>query len=307
MIKKLSIFLIAVLMVVSASAQPAERSGSALFAPRAGQFQVSIVLGDGLFYPESITGDLLPSYFPSADLDGNRAVSKLHLGSLNNNSIVNIAGLQTKYFITNHLEINAMFSMDISLTPDRDYVEGIDMSDLLTTDTDPSKPIKELTNFLSSEDLDLGGFAYMEGKLTNAYMVNLGTNYYFNNCNGRIFPYLGIAGGFQHNRIQTYLPYTGMEVEIINPEITGGQSSTVEPIELYLSDTRAGEAYSISGAVVAGVEYNFLPGFNVAFEVRPFNYYYSVARIYSEGLEWNGDTHQFKFFAFPQLKFGIRF
>jgi len=50
MIKKLSIFLIAVLTVASLGAQPAERSGSAVYAPRAGQFQVSAVLGGGLYF-----------------------------------------------------------------------------------------------------------------------------------------------------------------------------------------------------------------------------------------------------------------
>lgn len=288
-------------MVVSAGAQPVERSGSALFAPRAGQFQVSLVLGDGLFFPENINVSLLPSYLPSEELSGVAAVQNLKLGSLNNNSIVNVAGIQTKYFLTHRWEINAMFSMNISMTPKRDHVEGISMDNLLHTDSELG------TNFFGANDLSIGGLAYMEGELTNSYLAMIGTNHYFNNCNGRIFPYLGVAGGFQHARIQTYLPYTGMEVETIDPSIPGGQATTVEPVELYLTDHRAGEAYAFSGAIVAGLEYNFLPGFNVAFEVRPFNYYYSIARLYSEGMEWNGDNHQFKFLAFPQLKFGIRF
>jgi len=80
-----------------------------------------------------------------------------------------------------------------------------------------------------------------------------------------------------------------------------------DPIELYALDNRAGEAYAISGAITAGVEYNLLPGMNIALEVRPFNYYYTAIRMYADGQEFNAYEMQFKFFAFPQLKIGFRF
>ena len=283
MIKKLSIFLIAVLTVASLGAQPAERSGSAVYAPRAGQFQVSAVLGGGLYfdYLDNLT-PLLPSYMPGAEV-GIDPMDKgpgyyLQMGSLNNNSIANIAGIQGKYFVTNRFALNAMFAMQIDVTPERDYTEGI--------------------NLESSGLLDLGGIQWVEGRLTDKYLVNVGADYYFNNCNGRLFPYIGVLGGFQHARVQAYLPYTGLEV----PTETG-----TDPIELYALDNRAGEAYAISGAITAGVEYNFLPGMNIALEVRPFNYYYSAIRMYADGQEFNAYEMQFKFFAFPQLKIGFRF
>jgi len=283
MIKKLSIFLIAVLTVASLGAQPAERSGSAVYAPRAGQFQVSAVLGDGLYfdYLDNLT-PLLPSYLPGAELGIDPSSYStgyyLQMGSLNNNSIANIAGIQGKYFLTNRIALNAMFAMQIDVTPERDYIEGIDLE--------------------SSGLLDLGGIQWVEGRLTDKYLVNVGADYYFNNCNGRLFPYIGLLGGFQHARVQAYLPYTGIEVSV-----DGG----TDPLELYALDKRAGEAYAISGAITAGVEYNFLPGMNIALEVRPFNYYYSAIRMYADGQEFNAYEMQFKFFAFPQLKIGFRF
>jgi hypothetical protein len=285
MIKKLSIFLIAVLTVASLGAQPAERSGSAVYAPRAGQFQVSAVLGGGLYfdYLDNLT-PLLPSYLPGAEL-GIDPTDKgvgyyLQMGNLNNNSIANIAGIQGKYFVTNRIAVNAMFAMQIDVTPERDYIEGIDLE--------------------SSGLLDLGGIQWVEGRLTDKYLVNVGADYYFNNCNGRLFPYIGLLGGFQHARVQAYLPYTGIEI----PVESGGDT---DPLELYALDKRAGEAYAISGAITAGVEYNFLPGMNIALEVRPFNYYYSAIRMYADGQEFNAYEMQFKFFAFPQLKIGFRF
>ena len=283
MIKKLSIFLIAVLTVASLGAQPAERSGSAVYAPRAGQVQVSAVLGSGLYfdYLDNLP-PLLPSYMPGDEL-GIDPTQKgvgyyLQMGSLDKNPIVNLAGIQGKFFVTNRFALNAMFAMQIDVTPQRDYIEGI--------------------NLESSGLLDLGGIQWVEGRLTNKYLVNVGADYYFNNCNGRLFPYIGVLGGFQHARVQAYLPYTGIEV----PTETG-----TDPIELYALDNRAGEAYAISGAITAGVEYNLLPGMNIALEVRPFNYYYTAIRMYADGQEFNAYEMQFKFFAFPQLKIGFRF
>src|SRR5574344_1436023 len=104
MVKKLSIFLIAVLTVASLGAQPAERSGSAMYAPRAGQFQVSAVLGSGLFFE---TENL--NYMPSSELGLDPTVAGpgkyLQMGSLNNNSVANIAGIQGKYFVTNRFAL----------------------------------------------------------------------------------------------------------------------------------------------------------------------------------------------------------
>lgn len=285
MIKKLSIFLIAVLTVVSLGAQPAERSGSAVYAPRAGQVQVSAVLGSSLYFEflDNLT-PLLPGYLPGDELGidpiyGNSVGYYLQMGSLNNNSVANIAGIQTKVFLTNRLALHSMFAMQIDVTPQRDYIEGIDLE--------------------SGGLLDLGGIQWVEGRLTNKYLVNIGSDYYFNNCNGRLFPYIGVLGGFQHARVQAYLPYTGIEIPV--------EDDQTDPIELYALDKRAGEAYAISGAITAGVEYNILPGLNIALEVRPFNYYYTAVRMYADGQEYNAYEMQFKFFAFPQLKIGFRF
>lgn len=214
----------------------------------------------------------------------------LHMGSLNDNSIANIAGVQGKAFVTNRLALTAMYAMQIDMTPQRDYTDGIRIgADDLSQESG-----------LSMEDLNVGGIQWVDGRVTNKYFANIGAEYYFNNCNGRLFPYAGVMGGFQHARIQAYLPYTGMTVDTDIP----GQP---DPIELYALDTRAGEQYAISGAITAGVEYNLLPGLNVALEVRPFQYSYAAIRMYADGQEFDACEHQFKFFAFPQLKFGFRF
>ena len=291
MTKKLSIFLVAILSVASLWAQPVERSGSAQFAPRAGQFQVNLILGKGLFFPIENSTYLLPDIKSGADLgvvgNGNGLTPNqaadpavvFHIGSLNKNSIANMAGIQGKYFITNRWEVNAMFTMDIGVQPQRHYYEG------------------SAIDYVSSlpYDSEFAGFKWVQGRLTNDWLVGLGTNYYFNNCNGRIFPYLGVLGTFQHARIQSTLPYTGESDAL-------GQWA-----EWNYVYARAGEVFGITGAITAGIEYNLLPGLNMAFEVRPFSYMYTLVRTYAEGLNWNANVHNFKFVAMPQLKLGIRF
>ena len=38
--------------------------------------------------------------------------------------MVNIIGVQGKYFLTDRWDINLMFSMNIGVTPKKDYIEG---------------------------------------------------------------------------------------------------------------------------------------------------------------------------------------
>ena len=164
--------------------------------------------------------------------------------------------------------------MDIGVQPKQDYAEGF-----------------------GPAQVSLSGYQYVMGRLTNDWLASLGSNYYLNNCNGRIFPYIGVLGGFQHARIQTIFPYTGENWLNENEWWT----------EDDYAQSRAGEVFGITGAITAGLEYNLLPGLSFAFEVRPFNYMYTLARMYTEGLNWNANLHTFKFFALPQLKIGIRF
>ena len=308
MIKKLSIFLVAVLAVASSlTAQPIERSGSAQFAPRAGQWQVNLVLGRGMFFEQENSTYLLPHVVSETDMGLPGGETKngsgdpaywFHIGSLNNNSITNVAGIQGKYFVTNRIEVNGMFSMDIGVQPQRSYTEGVESPagvpghPYITIDGEPVVGL-------------LGGYQYVRGRLTNNWLATIGSNYYLNNCNGRIFPYFGVLGGFQHARIQVTMPWTN-EV-YTDPEADHGDPHGSVWADEIFAYARAGEVFGITGAITAGIEYNLLPGLNFAFEVRPVSYMYSLGRMYREGLNWNANAHSVRFFAMPQLKIGIRF
>ena len=79
----------------------------------------------------------------------------LNIGSLNNNSLVNIAGIEGKYFLSDNWDLNFQFSMNISLTPKKDYVEG-----------DNSVP-----------DMIIPAQSYINAQMTNNWYMSVGSNY----------------------------------------------------------------------------------------------------------------------------------
>lgn len=122
MLKKLSILLLTIFVVVPALAQP-EESCECMFAPKAGQWQIDLTLGQGQFYGNfggqgnyfllpnadgtsigisQFTQDEQSKAHVSADLTN----SVFNIGSLNWNSLANIVGLQARYFITDRFDIN---------------------------------------------------------------------------------------------------------------------------------------------------------------------------------------------------------
>ena len=105
--------------------------------PEKGQWQISVFMGGGnKFYSENTNSYLLPSFtntsgsvgLPngSSNNSGNLN-SYLLIDGLNGNSLTNILGFEGKYFLSDCWDINMQFSMDINLTPGKDYVEGEDM------------------------------------------------------------------------------------------------------------------------------------------------------------------------------------
>ena len=134
MIKKLcTILLLAAFVAPTWAQQTGGSKEGVVFAPRKGQWQVSLVLGNsGQFYNES-TSYLLPQYtntggsigLPNGGTNNSGDLNRyLNISGLNDNSLVNIAGLQAKYFISDCWDINLSFGMNISITPKKDYIEG---------------------------------------------------------------------------------------------------------------------------------------------------------------------------------------
>lgn len=165
MIKKLCTLLLLTCITAAPSlAQRYSSSDDASFAPKKGQWQVSVLLGSGKFFNEN-TSYLLPKFtntegvvgLPNGGTDNSGNLNRyLNIGSLNNNSLVNIAGIEGKYFLSDNWDLNFQFSMNISLTPKKDYVEG-----------DNSVP-----------DMIIPAQSYINAQMTNNWYMSVGSNYY---------------------------------------------------------------------------------------------------------------------------------
>lgn len=297
MIKKLCTLLLLASMSAPLLAQTVGSScDGAMFAPKKGQWQISVFLGGGNNFYNENTSYLLPSFTNTSGSvglpDGDGEVSKgnlnqyLQINGLNDNSLTNIIGFEGKYFLSDCWDINLQFSMDINLTPKKDYVEGeATVSDMI----------------IPAQD-------YINARATNNWYVSVGSNRYFKVSNPRIHPYLGGSLGFQMARVETTEPYTGETYA--DGEDEGGDEVGEGglPTQVYLSGSRAGQMFGIKAAGVAGIEYSLAPGLVLGFQFQPLAYRYDVIQICPKGFDkYNTSHHNVKIFDMPVLKLGIRF
>ena len=292
MVKKLCTILLLAMMSAPILAQTisSKRGDGVMFAPEKGQWQVSVFLGGGnSFYNESTNSYLLPTHTNTGGAvglpNGSNNIysgdlnSYLNIDGLNGNSLTNILGFEAKYFLSNCWDINVQFSMDINLTPKKDYVEGEDMV----------------------SDMIIPAQKYINAQMTNNWYAAVGTNRYFKVSNPRIHPYLGASVGFQMARIETTEPYTGDTT--YDEDIEDGV-----PSQLYIAGSRAGQMFGVKAAGVAGIEYSIAPGLVFGFQFQPLAYRYDVVQICPTGFDnYNASHHNIKIFDMPVMKLGIRF
>ena len=259
-----------------------------MFAPQKGQWQVSLALGHNGFYNENTSYYLLPRYsntqgsigLPNgSDVTSGDLNPYLNINGFNNNSIINIAGIQVKYFVSDCWDINLSFGMNIDITPGKDYVEGdYEVSDMIIPEQ-----------------------KYINAQTKNNWYVTVGTDRYFKTSNPRIHPYVGAAVGFQMARIETMEPYTGKTYD--DPDI--GEEGEMQ---IYVAGGKAGQIYGLKAAAVAGVEYSLMKGLVLGLELQPLAYRYDIIQIAPQGFDkYNVGHHNIKIFDMPVLKLGFRF
>lgn len=290
MIKKLCTILLAALVAAPSMAQlskSSEKEG-VVFAPQKGQWQVSMVFGHNGFYNQNTTF-LLPRYdnqghgsvgLPNGGTTTSGNLDRyLNINGFDNNSVVNIAGLQVKYFVSDCWDINLSFGMNIDITPSKDYVEA-----------DETVP-----------DMVIPSQDYINAQTKNNWYVTVGTDRYFKTKNPRIHPYVGAALGFQMARIEIMEPYTG---EMVYDEDLGEE----ELQQVYLAGGKAGQIFGLKAAGVAGIEYSLTQGLVLGFEFQPLAYRYDIIQIAPQGFDkYNAGHHNIKIFDMPVLKLGFRF
>ena len=292
MIKKLCTLLLIAMMSAPLLAQTisSKKCDGVMFAPEKGQWQISVFMGGGnKFYSENTNYYLLPSFtntsgsvgLPNGSSNNSGNLNDyLWIDGLNGNSLTNILGFEGKYFLSDCWDINMQFSMDINLTPKKDFVEG-----------DFGVP-----------DMIIPAQKYINAQMTNNWYAAVGTNRYFKVSNPRIHPYLGASVGFQMARIETTEPYTG------DSEYDEDLDQEGMPSQIYLAGSRAGQMFGVKAAGVAGIEYSVAPGLVLGFQCQPLAYRYDVVQICPTGFDnYNASHHNIKIFDMPVLKLGIRF
>lgn len=256
--KILSILFLTSLISVAASAQDGDRKISVVLGnnPMFNQNQ-EYLLGN---YGSSTTGlDYAPEYY-------------LNLGAVGSNNIANMIGVQLGYYL-GPLEVNAMFSMDISATPKKDFVEGV-------TEIG-GKPLNEAS---------LPASKYIEGSVKDNWYFNVGANFHFFESK-KVSAYGGARVGYEKGRLQTVTPYTG------NLESN-----------VWYKNNRAGKISAFQVGVVAGAECTTDCGFMFGIEFSPLAYQYSLIHVDpNDSYEYVCNNHSVKIFSNPQLKLGLRF
>lgn len=261
-------------------AQPKGSAAGDDYSTRAGQWQVSMVVGNGGFFNEDLNSYLVPSVsnlggsvgLPNGGTDESGDLSS-YLNISGFNTSYNVVGLQGKYFVTDQWEVNASFGLNIDLTPSKDYIEG-----------DTSVP-----------DMVIPDFQYINAQSSHNWYVKVGSNRYFKLRSQKVQPYIGAAATYQMARLVTSEPYIG-------------EDAYGDDLHLYQSGINIGLVQGFKAAVVAGIEYCLTPELVVGFEFNPFSYRYDIIQMSPRGYGvYAAAHHSVRVFDMPSLKIGIRF
>ena len=308
-----------ILLVVPAVAQPKEGC-ECVFAPKAGQVQFQLNVGTGQFFNDmtglyymlpdedgtamgigSDKNTLEPGTYGNAYISGDMSNLLVNQGSLNVMSRNYMVGM--KVFVSDHININLSGAYMLNLQPKKDFIEGeaYDIAGLNVKDYDVSETPATVGVG------DIYASKAILGAVTNKLMVQLGTEYYFNTRNERIFPYIGVFGQFKMARIESIYPYTGQYMSTDLPEGEGYPDMNYEEVDMYRT-SRGGQALGFGGGINIGVEYALMEVLFVGIEVAPVCYQYTLLHLQVGGQDpYYAMNHNLRAFAFPQLTFGFRF
>ena len=306
-------------MTVPATAQPKE-SCECAFGPKKGQWEISLNLGRGQFFNDAKgLYYLLPAEDGTAigigsnagtyemvagtgndHISADVATYVLNTGSMNANSIINIAGIQAKYFISDNWAISFGGAYNMNMQPGKDYQEG-QKTFIDPEGYDPLNP-DDKTGKVGIGDIY--GQKAVLGVTSNSGIANLGVDYYFHiNRAPRVTPYLGVLGQFKIARIDSYYPYTG---QLMKDDIKT-EGLEWEDVDVYRSN-RAGNAMGFVVGLNFGVDFSVTENLILGINVAPVAYQYNLIQLQVMGQDtYNVYNHNISAFKYPQLKFGFRF
>lgn len=244
-----------------------------LFLPTKGDFTIAIQLGKGNFYNGGLTVPNSPgsNYWV---VPGNAPYANVI--NENYNSLVNMVGVESRYFFNETWAIKISGGAIIRDTPARDNIPGY---------IDP-----ELDNVTWIPDYNA---VIMDNELKANVVI--GGEYHFKTKFDRVSPYLGVSAPFYYSRHSQY-----------NPTVISHDSGDVTITDI---SVRHVELMAFGGQLVGGVDFYLAKGFYTGFEIKPASYLYSVSAKYPvSGVEpLKADNHTYSFFTQPYFKLGFMF
>lgn len=285
------------------------------------KFQVSLMLGNANLFNQDLSY-VLPKYgneefgLPTVGY-GQSADPGMYvnLNNLGEGNLMNMAGINFAYYITDGLDVNLSFGMDLRSTPKKHYEENV-----------------------QAGGLTIQGAKWIEGRVQNNWILSAGSNYHFKVTNEKIDLYGGVKVGYQHGQLTFTTPYTraeydyltkvnneeygnlnpGNDLNTVNNPSYNAVDGTVPPpddpefvaIDPTLSNPRsgAGQINCITASLLAGVSYNLGGGLSLGLEFEPYAYRYSMLEVCPKGARvYQAATYANRFFASPMLKLGFRF
>jgi hypothetical protein len=279
------------------------------------KFSVSLMLGNANLFDQDLSY-VLPKYGSSYGLGANNGTEKstdpgayIKLNNLGKGDITNMAGIRFGYYITDGIDVNMSFGMDLRSTPHKNYVENENVA-----------------------GLTIEGAKYIEGKIQNNWLLSVGGNYHFGVSNERVDMYAGVQVGYQHGQLTVTTPYTDKDYNyLMSGEMPtySGKEGLEDPAEpegpkdeynteanntddvtevLYFPRSKAGQVNCITAALVAGINYSLTDGLFLGVEFAPYGFQYSLLEVCPKGGRvYQASHYANRFFANPMLKLGFRF
>jgi len=248
------------------------------FGPVAGDITVSLQLGRAeSFYNLQYVQKPVNTY------DGQYTLSAPYATTVSpdDNSLVNMIGVEGKYFVSDQIAVRLSGMGIIDLTPAQEETPGTTVSlyDLFDYETVQRLQSQGVTNVL------IPSYASIESKTTHRFVGNIGADYYFQVASPRVHPYLGVLATLNYGRHQYYT----LDDDDLGP--------------------RFFETYGIGASLTGGVDYYLAEGMFVGLEIKAFSYLYSVNNLSPmPGVEsYDSDSHTIGFLTNPMFKIGFKF
>lgn len=256
------ILLIFVILIGFGTLQAQEQTQEqTVIGPAKGTVTVSLLLGNASTYATSA----LPS--SSSDLSYN-VTSPYFQSSNGYNGLVNMLGVEGKWFFSNTLALRFSGATMLNSIPAYEGVPGVNTGNLANIPTYEDVPAR------SNADV----------------IINMGIDKYFATKNSHLFWYASPVINFQYGR------KTGFDVSGVDPTQDPGTTRYAEQFVIGLSGIMGAEYYTTSG-IVFGFELRGISYMYVRNSILP-----------SEGLKpLMSDSQNITFLSQPTVKIGFRF